>query len=53
MLEWAAQGRGGVTNPGVVQGTLRHSVEGHSSVRTFGDRQMVGVNNLEGIFQPW
>ena len=53
MLEWAAQGVGGVTDPGGVQGTLRHSVEGHGLVRTTGDRCMVGLDDLVGLFQPW
>ena len=29
VLEWAAQGGSGVTNPGGVQGTFRHCIEGH------------------------
>ena len=32
MLEWAAQGGGGVTNPGGVQATSRDCVEGHGLV---------------------
>ena len=37
-LEWAAQGGGGVTDPGGVQGKFRCCVEGHGVVRTVGDR---------------
>ena len=37
MLEWAARGSGGVTNPEGIQGTFGHRVEGHSLVRTTGD----------------
>ena len=36
-LEWAAQGGGGVTNPGSAQGTFGRCVEGRSLVRTIGD----------------
>ena len=36
-LEWAAQGGGGVTDPGGVQGTFGRRVEGHGLVRTIGD----------------
>ena len=53
MLEWAAQGVGGVTDPGGVQGMLRHSVEGHGLVRTTGDRCMVGLDDPVVLFQPW
>ena len=28
-------------------------VEGRGLVRTVGDRWMVGVNDLVGLFQPW
>jgi len=48
-----AQGSGGVTNPGGVQGMLRRCVEGHGLVRTIGDRWMVGLDDLVGLFQPW
>ena len=34
----AAQGGGGVTNPGGVQGTFRRCTEGHGLMRTIGDR---------------
>ena len=53
MLEWTAQGGGGVTDPGGVQGTFRCCVEGHSLVRTVGDGQTVGMDDLSGHFQPW
>ena len=53
MLEWAAQGGGGVTDPGGVQGTFRLCVEGRVLVRTIGDRWTVGLDDLVGLFQPW
>jgi len=46
-----AQGGGGVTNTGGVQGTFRHCVEGHSLARAIGDRWMVGLDHLVGLFQ--
>ena len=52
MLKWAAQGGGGVTHPGGVQGT-RSCVEGHALVKAIGDRQTVGLDDLVGLFQPW
>ena len=52
-LEWAAQGGGGVTDLGGVQGTFRHYVEGHGLVRTIGDQQMVRLDDLVCLFQPW
>ena len=36
-LEWAAQGGGGVTDPGDVQGMFGRCVEGRCLVRTIGD----------------
>ena len=45
-LEWAAQGGGGVTDPGGVQGTFGRCVEGHGLVRTIGDGWMVGLGDL-------
>ena len=50
-LQWAAQGGGGVTKPGGVQGTFRHCVEGHGLVRTVGDRWTVGLDDLIGLYQ--
>ena len=52
-LEWAAQGGGGVTNPGGVQGTFGCCVEGHGLVRTIGDVWMTGLGDPVGLFQPW
>ena len=52
-LEWAAQGGGGVTDPGGVQGTFGRCVEGHGLVRTIGDGWMVGLGDPVGLFQPW
>ena len=51
--EWAAQGGGGVIDPGRVQGRYRHCVEGHGLVRSTGDRWTVGLDDLVGFFQPW
>ena len=42
-----------MTNPGGVQGTFGFCVEGHGLVRTIGDRWMVGLDDLVGLFQPW
>jgi len=53
VLEWAAQGGGGVTDPGGVQGTFGHCVEGHGLARTIGDGWMVGLGDPVGLFQPW
>ena len=52
-LEWAAQGGGGVTNPGGVQGTFGHCVEGHGLMRTIGDAWMVGLGDPVGLSQTW
>ena len=52
-MEWAAQGGGGVTDPGGVQGTFGRCVDGHGLVRTIGDRWMVGLGDAVGLFQPW
>ena len=52
MLEWAARGGGGVTDPEGIQGTFGHRVEGHSLVRTTGDGWMVGLDDPLGLFQP-
>jgi len=51
-LEWAAQGGGGVTNPGGVQGVFGRCVEGHGLMRTIGDGWMVGLGEPVGLFQP-
>ena len=52
-LQWAAQGGGGVTDPGDVQAKFGFCVEGHGLVSTIGDGWMVGLDDLEGLFQPW
>ena len=52
VLEWVAQGGDGVTNPGDVQGMVRHCVAGHGLVRTIGDRWTAGLDDLVGLFQP-
>ena len=51
-LEWTAQGGGGVTNPGGVQGMFRLCVEGRGLMRTIGDGWMVGLYDLGGLFYP-
>ena len=53
MLEWAAQGGGGVTDSGGVQETCRCCTEGHGLVGNIGDRWMVGLDDLRGVFQLW
>jgi len=50
VLEWAAQGGGGVTDPGGVQGMFR-CVDGHGLMRTIGHKWAVGLNDLGGFFQ--
>jgi len=52
VLEWAAQGGGGVIDPSGVHGTCRHCVEGHGLVRTIGDRWTAGLDDPVGLFQP-
>jgi len=52
-VEWAAQEGGEVTDPGGVQGTFGHCVEGCDLVRTTGDGWMVGLGDPVGLFQPW
>ena len=58
LKEWsdarmAAQRGGGVTNSGDSQETFRRCTEGHGLVGNIGDRWMVGLDSLEGLFQPW
>jgi len=53
MLQQAAQGGGGVTVPGGVQEMLRCCTEGHGLVGSIGDRWMVVLDDLGGLFQPW
>jgi len=50
VLEQAAQGGGGITVPGGVQGTCRCCTEGHCLVGNMGDRWAVELGDL---FQPW
>jgi len=52
VLEGAAQGGGGVTDPRGIQGMFRGCGEGHGVVRTIGDKWTVGRGDL-GLFQPW
>jgi len=53
VLEWAAQGGGGVTDTGGIQEMLRCCTEGQGLVGSIGDRWMVGPDDLGGLFQPW
>ena len=49
MLQWAAQGCGGVTAPGGAQETFRCCTEGHGLVGNIGDRWTVGLDDLGGL----
>jgi len=49
---WAAWGGGGVTSPGGVQEIFRRTKE-HGLEGIIGDRWMVGLDDLGGLFQPW
>ena len=54
-LEWAAQGGDGIIDPGGVQRTFGHFVEGHGLVRTMrtiGDGWMVGLGDPVSLFWP-
>ena len=51
-LEWAAQGSGGVTEPGGVQRAFGSCVEGHGLERTIGDGRIVGLDDPVGLLQP-
>ena len=53
MLEWAAQGGGGITNPVGIQEMFRRCTEGHGLVGNTGGSWMVGLDDLRGVFQPW
>ena len=53
MLEWAAQGGGGVNNLGGIQEMFICCTEGHGLVGNIGDRWTVGLDDLRGPFQPW
>lgn len=53
VLEWAAQGSGGVTAPGSNQETCRCCTEGDGLVGSIGDIWMVGLDALGCLFQPW
>jgi len=54
VLEWAAQGDGGVTVPGGIQETFRCCTKGHGLVGNTGGRWwMVGLDDLGGLFQHW
>ena len=53
MLEWAAQGGGGVTDPGDVQEAFRCSNEEHGLVGNIGDRWMVVLDDFRGLSPSW
>ena len=53
MLEQAAQGGGGVSNPEGVQEMYRCGNEGHGLLENIGDRWTIGLDDLGGLFQPW
>jgi len=53
MLERTAQGGGGVTDPEGVQEMFRCCTEGNGLVGNIGDRWMVELDDLGGLFQPW
>ena len=53
VLTSTAQGGGGVTDPGGIQGTFGRCVEGRGLVRAVGDGWMVGLGGPVGLFQPW
>ena len=50
MLEWAAQGGGGVTIPGGVQEMCRCGTKQHDLVDNIGGRWTAGLGDLRGIF---
>ena len=52
MIPGAAQGGGGVTIPGGVQGMCKCSTEGRGLVSNIDGRWMVGLDDLRGLFQP-
>jgi len=53
VLEWAAQGGGGVTVPGGVEQTFTCCTERHGIVGNTGGRWMIGLDDLGVLFQPW
>jgi len=53
VLERAAQGGGGVAVPGGVEETFRCCTEGCGLVENTGDRWLVGLDDLGGLFQAW
>ena len=50
VVRCCAQGGGGVSDPGGVRRMFRCCVEGCGLVRTTGDRQIIGLDDLEGHF---
>jgi len=53
VLEQSVQGDDGVTDPGGVQELFICFTEVHSLEGNPGDRWTVGLDDLEGLFQPW
>lgn len=53
MLEWTAQGSGGVSVPGGVQELFRCGTEGCGLVGSTGGGWVVGLDDHGGLFQPW
>jgi len=49
VLEWDAQGAGGVIDPEGAQGKFRCCVEGYGLVRTIGDQWTVGLDDLVNL----
>jgi len=52
VLEQAAQGGGGLTDPGGVQEMLTCCTEGHGLVGSTGGKWVVGLDELGGLLQP-
>jgi len=53
VLEWAAQGGGGVSVPGGIHSTFRCCTEGHGLEGNIDDMCTVRLGDLGGLFQPW
>ena len=51
-MERAAQGRGGVPIPGGIQNMRGHGSKGHGFVMGLSNGLMVGLDDLESLFQP-
>jgi len=53
VLAQTAQGDSGVTVPRGVLEKFRCGIEGCGLVGNIGDRLVVGLDDLRGLFQPW